>query len=452
MRIVVTKNGKILVNELDEGSSFSNQTRFNNSSSFTRLPNIQNKNDKSHYIKKIVKYKENINNKRSSSLINRKTLDDYFNRDDTKVDMRELNMAKEFKVSKPKLNISQVFLDKYDDLDAAFKHKLDDLSNTLKSSWEKKLEKKQIENLEENKNANLNIPSNIKNSLKSNMNTINKDNSNNIMNNSDTGFNFSPTYGGINNNFNNSGFTTTSQGHRKIYLGDIISRNNLIKLRKKISINNKGSPDKRMPLDEQNMKSFNFRSKYENKQASFEYLNMILNMPINSDKSSLIQYFQQKKKISPQYFENLLRYDESQMYKLNKICRMIFEQKNAEKKENLKSKSTEKDFIVGKQDSGKVLDGLNKMIEKSIGIINDYKNLERTNYFRRKNEYKNEVRIIKENYWDKYKIDNLMTNKEKIYLDYIKEQKIKKAKSRQSKMLLSDSAPNLFFSYKKNAQ
>ena len=54
-----------------------------------------------------------------------------------------------------------------------------------------------------------------------------------------------------------------------ILLGDIISKNNLLNLKTQISKDNLGHDDVRLPLDEKNKNSFNLRSKYEDKKATF---------------------------------------------------------------------------------------------------------------------------------------------------------------------------------------
>ena len=110
--------------------------------------------------------------------------------------------------------------------------------------------------------------------------------------------------GNIINNNNNNSSTFSLSKIKKINIGDIISKNNLYTLRNKISKYNIGPNDSRIPLDKYNLRSFNFRSKYENRQASEDDMDLILNYGINSDKESIIKYFQQNKNISPHYFEN----------------------------------------------------------------------------------------------------------------------------------------------------
>ena len=79
---------------------------------------------------------------------------------------------------------------------------------------------------------------------------------------------------------------------------------------------------------------------------------MILNYGINTDKSNIIKYFQQNRNISPHYFENLLKYDESQLYKLNRICEDILYEK--EKENNKKRK-----YLFEKKNDDKYKHGTN---------------------------------------------------------------------------------------------
>ena len=72
----------------------------------------------------------------------RKTMQNFFIRDESQVSKRELDLAKKINLAKNKINISQQFLDKYDDLDNTYKDKINKLTNTLKSKVDKKKEEK----------------------------------------------------------------------------------------------------------------------------------------------------------------------------------------------------------------------------------------------------------------------------------------------------------------------
>ena len=152
MRIVITKNGKIIVQELEEESSPSDmrsKIKSSQSSYYSKLPVIYtneellkkySKKRRNEFIMTILHHKENINKQRSNSLANKKVIENFYNRDESKINSTELNQAKRIKLSHTRLNISQMFLDKYDEYDENFKKKLNDFSNFLSSNTNRKEE------------------------------------------------------------------------------------------------------------------------------------------------------------------------------------------------------------------------------------------------------------------------------------------------------------------------
>ena len=437
MRIVVTKNGKIIVQELEEEPEDNNNSnnnnnisnyykikslKYNQSSSYSKLPIISSNEElfkkyiskNNEFLNKVLRYRETFQSKRSSSIIDKNALESFYNRDESKINMNELNQARKIVVSHPKINMSQAFLDKYDDLDMTFKKRLNDLSNGLISHKNTLINSKDKSIKEDNKNNDMKIINNGNKNLSLNGN-INFDS---------------------NNRFNSSVF---SNQKKKINLGQIISSNNLINLRKQISKYNQGHDDIRMPLNEENTLSFNFRSKYENKQATEDDMDLILNYTINPDKQSIIKYFQQNKNISPYYFENLIKYDEPQMYRLNKICQMILHRKENEKK-NLGLKffeMNEKDKF-NKQKGSRNLKALQGIIKKSNSILNDYTMLQNNHNFWRKNGYQDDVMKVKEKYWDKYNVNRFLKNQQK------NETMISADRTMNKKFVSSQSSPNIF--------
>ena len=242
--------------------------------------------------------------------------------------------------------------------------------------------------------------------------------------------------------FNSSVF---SNNNKKINLAQIISRNNLTNLKKQISKYNKGPDDNRIPLNEQNLRSYNFRSRYENKQATEDDMDLILNYSINTDKQSIIKYFQQDKNISPYYFENLLKYDEQQMYRLNKICQMIFHRKENEninnglKYYNLKDKDKE-----SKQRGNENIKALQGIIKKSNSILDDYTIVQKNHNFWRKNGYKEDIMKFKQKYWDKYNVNRFLKNKQKMEISGMT-QNIKNPVQLNKKLISSQSTPDLLY-------
>lgn len=175
MRIVITKNGKIIVRELDDESPEieKQKSKFSHSSSLTKLPIISSTtNDEllrkyssknNEFLNRVLKYRETFQSKRSSSIIDKSSLESFYNRDESKINLNELNQAKRIKLSHPKLNMTQAFLDKYDDYDVNYKKKLNELSNNLnsKNNSPKKSEEKSENNEDNNNNINQNINNNL---------------------------------------------------------------------------------------------------------------------------------------------------------------------------------------------------------------------------------------------------------------------------------------------------
>ena len=422
MRIVITKNGKIIFHELEEESPDEYEklkSQYKRSSSMSKLPIISTTNDNlfkkyssrnNEFIHKILRYRDTFKKKRSSSIINKNAIESFYNRDESKINLNELSRARKIQLSHPKINMSQAFLDKYDDYDITYKKKLNELTNNLSknSSPEKTEEKENNKKKEEKKN----------------------NDNNQIMN---SNINFDSNFG-----FNSS---LTSNKHNKINLAQIISKNNLIDLRNQISKYNKGPDDNRIFLDENNTKSFNFRTRYENKQATEEDMDLFLNYSINPDKDSIIKYFQQKKKISPQYFENLLKYDEPQMYKLNKICQMIFRKENDNKFNTLKYYKLNRDKDkYNKLKEGQNLKSLQGIIKQSNSILDDYTVVQNNHNYWRRHGYKDDVMKIKTRYWDKYNVDRFLKNKQKMEMN----QNIDNTPLGKKKLFSSLSSPDIF--------
>ena len=201
---------------------------------------------------------------------------------------------------------------------------------------------------------------------------------------------------------------------------------------------NIGSNDVRFPLDENNMKSFNFRSKYENKQATDDDMNLILNYGINTDKSSIIKYFKQNKKINPHYIENLLKYDEKKMTKLNKLLDIMLQKKEKENKKDKflllsklnDDKDRNEDFHLKK---------IENVIKRSNSIINEHSSLNEKLKFWRMKAYQ-EDKILKK-YWVRYDVERFLKNSQK------KVNKISFKREKIKKLIPSHSTPNFLTNY-----
>ena len=400
MRIIITKNGKHIIQEIENEKTIkagftqdkaATQTfkKFRNFSCM-KLP-VLTKNYST--LKSFYETNKNMRWGRSpcgKGNLGRKTMVNYFNRDESQINQKELDMAKKIKLTKNKINISQQFLNKYDDLDSTYKDKINKLTNTLKSKKDKGKEEKMKNELMKNNIA---------------FNTINPDNNkkNNLESN--------------NEEFNNN---KMGSGKNKILLGDIISLKNLISMKKMISKDNTGPDDTRVPLNDQNKDSYNFRSKYENKKLTYDNLNILLNLPMNPDRTNLIKYYKQNKAISPFYFENLLKYNEAQIYKLNKICQIIFHKQEDEKKEAkiIQDKKFNREKII-RQTGNNNMKYVNDLINKTNGIINEYVLKQESNNLKRKKIYIEQVKVIKKKYWDRYGVNKFYKEGQAMSQNYL---------------------------------
>ena len=413
MRIVITKNGKILFKELEDESPSNLQFKIKSlqTSSYSKLPIIYSNDDllkkfnakanNNKFIMTVLRNKKISNKRRSNSLLAQKSLENFLSEDNSKIDTNELNKVKKVKLSTSRMNISQFFMEKYDSFDENYKKKLHDFNNIFTKN------EKQSEENDNNMGFVLNN--------KNNTNPINL----------------------INNN-NTSKFSNTKIN--KINIGDIISKGNLHTLRNQMSKYNIGSNDVRFPLDENNMKSFNFRSKYENKQATDDDMNLILNYGINTDKSSIIKYFKQNKKINPHYIENLLKYDEKKMTKLNKLLDIMLQKKDKENKKDKflllsklnDDKDRNEDFHLKK---------IENVIKRSNSIINEHSSLNEKLKFWRMKAYQDDTENIKKKYWVRYDVERFLKNSQKkVNKISFKSQKIKK-------LYPSHSTPNFLTNY-----
>jgi len=351
MRIILTKNGKIVINQIEKekNKSYKNIRLFKGS---TLSPNFQKSSNKNLFKRKLLMSNSSGRIKYISS--QKILINDFFNRDDSKINEKELELAKKIDISKPKISINQKYLDKYQDSDNEYKEKIKSLTNLLKP-----IKEKDINDLNQNTNITINP---YKYKEKKSEEKI------------------------ISSNF--------SYFNKNIKFGDIISNSNKIKLKSFLTKEYKGHNDIRVPLDNNNKDSFNFRSKYENKNAINDNLNTILESSIKSDKTSLIKYIKNANSFSP-YLRKLINFDKTQIFKLNQVCGLMNKTKNksfSEKKtiKNVKYKTIEK---------SKSSNILIPLLNKTNKILNNYSEYQELQTQRRKNMYKQILKNIKKKYW-----------------------------------------------------
>ena len=411
MRIIVTKNGKIIIKELGIEKSIGTIEEKSNKKKHRCLSGLQlpglRKNKKFSTFRSFydnVKRPKCDVNHITKSVVYKKSMSDYFNRDESIINKKELKQAKNIKLTKTKLNISQHFLRKYDDLDEIYRNKIRNLEDTLRSSAEKKNEKEII-------------------------NEANEQNQYNFFNNNDG------------NEKNNE---KVEESKKQIFLRDIISRNNLIHLKSKFAKEYIGHDDMRIPLDSKNKNSYNFRSKYNDQNTVNKYLTLILSLPVNSDRINLIKYYKQNKDISPFYFEKLAKCNEAKMYKLNKICQVMFHKQEEEMKELkiIKQKVMNKDKMI-KQRGSKYFNPVDKIINKTSEIISDYNLKKVMSDLKKEKIIRGETKKIKKKYWDKYCVNNFIRDKKGLEQNCFSS---KENEELQSKKILNinKSSPKIF--------
>ena len=405
MRIVITKNGKKFIRELDDEELMNIRQKMNKNnllSSTSKLPVIQTSNEKlikkfnrnnNEFFKGITKYKETIG--RTNSLIDKNLLENFYHRDDVKIDEKELSKAKIIKLSHPKINMSQAFYEKYDDYGSGLKKRLENLTNNLSI----KNENTKIEN-SNNQNLDVNLEEDK---------TI-----------------FTPK-------------------ERTIKLGNILSKNNIEILKEHFSKINKGLNDVRLPLDENNLMCYNFRTKFENKKTTQDEISYIKNYTINQDKINIIKYYQKDTPIYPQYVENLLKYNEQQMFKLNKICKKICDRD--EKEKSILDLNKKKLLSNNKTNKNKEVQNINilkDIMKRSNSIIDTHTNKQKKFNFWKKNGYKESINKIKEKYWDRYNINRFMTIRQREEMKKMTEAKNMKDSELKAKLKGSQSTPDIF--------
>ena len=128
MRIILTKSGKIVINQIENenNKSFKNLRLFKGT---TLSPKFRKPSNKNLFKYKLLKSNSSGRIKYMSS--QKILVNDFFNRDESKVNEKELELAKKIEISIPKVNISKKFLDKYQDSDNEYKEKLKNLTNLL---------------------------------------------------------------------------------------------------------------------------------------------------------------------------------------------------------------------------------------------------------------------------------------------------------------------------------
>ena len=197
-----------------------------------------------------------------------------------------------------------------------------------------------------------------------------------------------------NNNISSSNNTL----HSKLYSFKEIIPESSINTMKKLIINNRKEKEKHTRIDENN-----FRSSYEI-QTDLEKFNDVINYPkINGNKTGLIKYLNIKKNINPNYLKEIVESDSIHIGRVDKMCKILF---HSEEQSNLlnniiKQKIKHKNNSI-QRDSQIKLDQMKKEVENIKIKLDKYKH--RVNDKEKYREMFNDMVL---HYWSKYDFDKL---------------------------------------------
>lgn len=188
-----------------------------------------------------------------------------------------------------------------------------------------------------------------------------------------------------------------SSNNIKILSFNEIIPENIVKNMKIQFINDKIMKNKLSKVDENK-----FRSIYKIK-TDLEKLDDILSFPkINSNKISLIRYLNNCKKIKPKILETLVKSNKEKINKLDKLAEVIMNEDENQKLQNsiiqnkIKNIQNEESVYINKE--------INKMKKQMDGFKN---RLEKYKIKDKKEKYRDLLKDIENNYWNKYNYDKL---------------------------------------------
>jgi hypothetical protein len=189
-----------------------------------------------------------------------------------------------------------------------------------------------------------------------------------------------------------------SSNNIKILSFNEIIPENIVKNMKIQFINDKIMKNKLSKVDENK-----FRSIYKIK-TDLEKLDDILSFPkINSNKISLIRYLNNCKKIKPKILETLVKSNKEKINKLDKLAEVIMNEDENQKLQNsiiqnkIKNIQNEESVYINKEINKmkKQMDGFKNRLEKYKIPID------------KKDKYRDLLKDIENNYWNKYNYDKL---------------------------------------------
>ena len=182
---------------------------------------------------------------------------------------------------------------------------------------------------------------------------------------------------------------------KKYYsFSDVIPKKNIIEMKKKI-IEDYKNKEKYTRIDENH-----FRSVYHSKINLDKFNNLLFSPKIKSTKLSLIKYLNEKN-IEPKALTILYKKNLAKLNKLNQMCKLYFINKervkifndNIKKKVNDKSNNVKNIFQIAMRDAEIKVDNFKYKLQKYRCKINE------------REKYKDIFFNIKNKYWDRYDFD-----------------------------------------------
>ena len=291
MRILVTKQGNIIIQEIDDTmplytQNLSSTSRFRGYSTDYQQRKL-NKSGVNNFSKanNIFKQSPNRSVYGSKKLEYRKK---YQNLEDTEITKENIQKAKQIKINEHKITFPKQFAEKYEN----------DILNANNS------------NIINSSSNNVLPPLSPDNHLMaSNLDEKNK----------------SPTKN--NNQYNNINTTSNNSIMKKeqyLTLKEIIPNSSLYQMKKKI-LKEKKIRDRATVITEND-----FRSAYKPETDLQIFNDILMTSRVNSNKSNLIKYLNERK-IAPLTIKILADQDSDKISKINKICQTIFRNQDKEK-------------------------------------------------------------------------------------------------------------------------
>ncbi len=296
MRILVTKQGNIIIQEIDDAMPFYSQN-LNSTSRFRGYS--------TDYPIKNSKYTKINSFSRTNNIFKRSpNLKKYRNLEDTEITKEEMQSAKQIKLNEHKITFPKQFAEKYE-RDGLNNNIINSSNNILPS-----LNSKKIENQEG-----------------SNSSLIRKE--------------------------------------KFLSLGEIIPNKSLTEMKKKI-IKDRLIRDRATFITEND-----FRTPYDPETDIQKFNNILNGSKLNSNKSSLIRYLNEKK-VNPLTLKILSNQDGDKISKINKMCQTIFQNQDKEKlfndivknKATQKINNTKKEMQIGIKNIGNEINSIQEKLKK----------------------------------------------------------------------------------------